>query len=400
MSRRQAKIAGAVASTRLSADVLMARRAAILKAWTAAQLKGQLSRGDLISTEKLRRECRAVMGALVEALGSSMEPEEAPAYQRLCQLLEELSRRWAVQGFSPAQTASFLSSLKNSIVRFLGRELAAQPTILNREVARLDRFLDRLRLVSFESFVAGREEVLRKQAQELEQRVRELEEERRKLRLLSRRLVRLQEEERRRLARELHDQVGQLLTAIRINLSFLQQPGGEVSQGSRSAWLQEAVAFTDQCLEQVRNLCYLLRPPLLEEAGLLSAVRWFLQRYAQHTRIEVATELPEALPRLPQEVEVALFRVVEEGMTNIACHAGSKVAHVRLTLADHCVTLVLADEGCGFSPQEILQAGAPGGGILDMQERVRELGGELRVESALGKGTKVILNLPLPVRVV
>lgn len=151
-------------------------------------------------------------------------------------------------------------------------------------------------------------------------------------------------------------------------------------------------------MEQVRNLSYLLRPPLLEEAGLLSAMRWFLQRYAQHTRIEVATELPQVLPRLPEELKVALFRVVQEGMTNIARHAETKVARVRLVPDDHCVTLVMADEGRGFNPQSLLQATQPGVGLVGMQERIRELGGELRVESAPGKGTKLIVNLPLPAR--
>ncbi len=426
MSRRQAKAARITTSARTAADVLIARRAEILKAWSEAQLKGELFPRELISAEELQGACGEVMGALVETLASGREEIEAPAYERLRELVGKLSRGGAAQGFSPTQTVNFCISLKDSIHTALQREFTAQPELLNRELLRVSSFFEKLQLIIAEKFVAAREEVLRhtdamhlqrtpqlmaeveehkrleevvqKHAHELEQRVREVEEERRKLRLLSRRLVRVQEEERRRLARELHDELGQLLTAIRLNLSFLQQPAPESAPGTRATRLQEALALTDQCLEQVRNLCYLLRPPLLEEAGLLSAVRWFLQRYAQHTGIEVVTDLPEVLPRLPQEAEVALFRVIQEGMTNIARHAESKVAHVRLALDNHGVTLVIADAGRGFDLEKLLQAVQPGVGLVSMQERIRELGGELRVESAPGKGTKVIVNLPLPAR--
>ncbi|MFQ5927246.1 MAG: response regulator [Terriglobia bacterium] len=240
------------------------------------------------------------------------------------------------------------------------------------------------------------EQDLRKAHEELEHRLRELEQERAKLRTLSRRLVHVQEEERRRLGRELHDQVGQLLTAIRLNLALFEQSLSEPQPADR---LQDALGLTDQCLEHIRNLSYLLRPPLLEEAGLLSAIRWFIERYTRHTGIRVETQLPETLPRLPHEMEMALFRVLQESLTNVGRHAHATAARVELNLADHFLRLLVADQGRGFDIEQTLRSSGAGVGLLGIQERVRELGGELAIDSAPGRGTQLRVSLPLPVSV-
>jgi len=236
----------------------------------------------------------------------------------------------------------------------------------------------------------------RRQAQEVIRRqLRELEQERAKLTTLSRQLMKIQEEERRRLGRELHDQVGQLLTAIRLNLAVLHQnqPGVPARDARR---LQDALGLVDQCLDHIRNLSYLLRPPLLEEAGLLSAVRWFLERYTKLTAIRVDSALADSLPRMPQEFETAIFRVLQESLTNVTRHAQTTAVQVELKSIDRQLRLVVADQGRGFDPAEVLHSQQAGVGLIGMQERMRELGGKLEIQAGPGQGTRVCATLPLP----
>ncbi len=229
----------------------------------------------------------------------------------------------------------------------------------------------------------------------IEKQLNQLETERAKLRTLSRQLMKIQEEERRRLGRELHDQIGQLLTAVRLNLALMQenQPGVAPREARR---VRDTLGLIDQCLEQIRNLSYLLRPPLLEEAGLLSAVRWFLERYTKLTAIRVDSALADSLPRMPQEFETAIFRVLQESLTNVSRHAQTTAVQVELKSIDRQLHLVVADQGRGFDPVEVLHSQQAGVGLIGMQERIRELGGKLDVQTAPGQGTRVCATLPLP----
>ncbi len=218
------------------------------------------------------------------------------------------------------------------------------------------------------------------------------------LRQVSGRLLRLQDEERRRIARELHDSTAQTLTALMMTLSAVQKPAARLGKKVRHA-LADSLSLAQQCSREVRTLSYLLHPPLLEELGLVSALRHFLDGYTQRSGIRVDLEVAPDFGRLPQEFELALFRVVQESLTNIHRHSGSATAQVRLRRDLNAVMLEVVDEGRGISPEMLdrnkrILPGL-GVGIAGMQERVEQLGGLLETISG-SHGTKVRAILPYP----
>lgn len=238
------------------------------------------------------------------------------------------------------------------------------------------------------------QEALRHSYEEVERYSRELERERTRLRTLSRRLLEVQEEERRRIGRDLHDQIGQLLTAARLTLALLQQDLGHLPP-EKNRRLEDALGLIDQCLEQTRNLSHLLHPPLLEETGLLSTVRWFLERFTQHTKINVDARLPQSLPRFPHALELNAFRILQECLNNVSRHAEAASVEIELKTQDNYLELSVADRGRGFEASQILGSDQMGVGLAGMQERVRELGGTLEIDSRPGHGTCIRACLPL-----
>jgi PAS domain S-box-containing protein len=217
------------------------------------------------------------------------------------------------------------------------------------------------------------------------------------LRQLSGRLLRLQDEERRRIARELHDTTAQSLAALAVNLAVVKDSAPDLSPRARTC-LSESLELAEGCLREVRTLSYLLHPPLLEEAGLGSALRWFVDGYTQRTGIDVDLEMPPELTRLPGDVELALYRVVQEGLTNIHLHSGSKKAHVCLTCLPAQAVLTVADEGRGMPPGLLERGGRRGAklgvGIPGMRERIRQLGGQFEIVSG-SKGTTLTASVSL-----
>jgi signal transduction histidine kinase len=211
---------------------------------------------------------------------------------------------------------------------------------------------------------------------------------------LSSRLLRAQDEERRRIARELHDSVGQYLTALKINVDILARS----SLGARiDQVLAESSGLLDQALTETRTISHLLHPPLLDESGFASAARWYVDGLAKRSGIQVNLEIPEDLARLPHAVELGLFRVLQESLTNVHRHSASPSVDIRLNLdADH-VILEVRDYGCGIS-QELVRRFQEDGtgvgiGLAGMRERVSELGGHLAVSSA-DPGTVVTVSMP------
>lgn len=234
---------------------------------------------------------------------------------------------------------------------------------------------------------------------ELEERVRErtadLDAVNRNLRELSARLMQLQDDERRRIARELHDSVGQTLAALGMNLSLVRNDVERMS--NVIAALNDSENLVREMSSEVRTISHLLHPPLLDEAGLCSAVRWYTDGFAQRSGIRVDLDLPDDFGRLPAEAETAIFRVVQESLTNIHRHAGSPVAKIRLRQPGAEIEVEIADRGKGMSPeklQELAASGTPGVGIRGMRERLRQLGGTLEIESSRS-GTVVTVKLPL-----
>jgi len=213
------------------------------------------------------------------------------------------------------------------------------------------------------------------------------------LRRLSVKLLRVQDEERRRIARELHDSLGQDLTAAKITLDMLAQESELVS-----ANLREAQKLVDRCISDTRTLSHLLHPPLLDEAGFVSAARWYVEGFGRRSGIGTNLELPEHLTRLPRGAETALFRILQEALTNVHRHSGSRAVDVRVVESDAKVILVVKDYGMGV-PREILdrfwKTGNTGVGLAGIRERLKELGGFLEIESSLD-GTLLRATIPFP----
>jgi signal transduction histidine kinase len=215
------------------------------------------------------------------------------------------------------------------------------------------------------------------------------------LRHLSARLLQMQDEERRRIARELHDSVGQTLAALSMNLTTVRS---DIERLRKTAGaLADSEALVEEMTKEVRTISHLLHPPLLDEAGLASALRWYIEGFAQRSQIQVVLDLPEDFDRLSQESETAIFRMVQESLTNIHRHSGSKLAKVRISRSDGDVRVEVEDRGKGMTPEkqvELASTGTPGVGIRGMRERLRQLGGNLEIRSD-GKGTFVVAHLPV-----
>jgi signal transduction histidine kinase len=217
------------------------------------------------------------------------------------------------------------------------------------------------------------------------------------LRKLSARLLQLQDDERRRIARELHDSVGQMLAALNMNLSAVRADIERLSKTANA--LADSENLVHEMTSEVRTISHLLHPPLLDEAGLSSALRWYVDGFSLRSKIKVDLDLPDDFGRLPRESETAIFRVIQECLTNIHRHAGSPIAKIRLRQRDHQVFVEVADNGKGIPPekqQELTATGTPGVGIRGMRERLRQLGGTLEIESN-GTGTVVVVRLPVNV---
>jgi PAS domain S-box-containing protein len=216
------------------------------------------------------------------------------------------------------------------------------------------------------------------------------------VRELSARLLQLQDEERRRIARELHDSVGQLLAAININLSRIARDKDKLSPATAKT-IDENLNFVEQVLTEIRTMSHLLHPPLLDEVGLESAIRWFIEGFSQRSKIDVALNIATGFERLPPELEIALFRVVQECLTNVHRHSGGHKAEVFLARKENHVHLEVSDDGHGIPPEKQLDLNSPGTlgvGFRGMRERVNQLGGELRVDSS-PSGTRVSTTLPI-----
>jgi signal transduction histidine kinase len=240
---------------------------------------------------------------------------------------------------------------------------------------------------------------LRNEQEELEKKVRErtadLDIVNQNLRELSARLLQLQDDERRRIARELHDSVGQMLAALSMNLATVRSDFERLAKSA--AALNDSESLVREMSTEVRTISHLLHPPLLDEAGLSSALRWYTDGFAQRSGINVDLGPLDDLGRLPIELETAIFRMVQECLTNIHRHSESATAKIRVRQHDRQIVVEVEDEGKGIPPEkreEMASSGTPGVGIRGMRERIRQLGGTLEIHSN-GAGTIVAAQLPV-----
>jgi signal transduction histidine kinase len=217
-----------------------------------------------------------------------------------------------------------------------------------------------------------------------------------KLRELSLNVLRIQDEERRRVARDLHDTVGQTLTALKLTLSALEDAVVQFPQ--TSDFFADLNRLADQALQEIRSTSYLLHPPLLDEAGFAAAAAWYIDGFNKRSPIQVKLQLPEGI-RLPGSVEIVLFRVLQESLTNITKHAGSATVDVFLQLDKNVISLSVRDYGKGISAERLAKMNGCGSdvgvGIAGMRERLKELGGRLEIESD-STGTLLKASIPSP----
>jgi signal transduction histidine kinase len=217
------------------------------------------------------------------------------------------------------------------------------------------------------------------------------------LRQLSLHLLRSQDEERRRIGQDLHDSLGQYLAVLKMKLDALSKlKDGQVAPAHDD--VAACLQLTDDCIKEVRTVSYLLYPPLLEQMGLSSAIPWYLDGFSERSGIQTTLDVQSDFGRLPRDSELALFRVLQESLTNVHRHSGSRTAHVRLAIKTGMASLEIEDAGHGIPPQLLEQSGedwmgAHGVGLRGMSERVRQLGGKLELVSG-DNGTKVSAFVP------
>ena len=293
-------------------------------------------------------------------------------------------------GFRKAMLATGLHAavsvplrVKGNIVGVLSMAFTAVRTCSDTEVALLQAFADQAALAldnaRLYADAQGAREALRR---------------------LSRRLMEVQEDERHRLAFELHDEIGQSLTALKLNLQLAEPAArlaGSPGNGAAMARLRDGIELADRVLKQVRSLSLDLRPALLDDLGLSAALRWYVPQQAERAGIvgHVTTDIREE--RLPAPVETACFRVVQEAITNVLRHAQATRVVVSVRTGDDRIDLSIADDGLGFDVAAA-RRGLQGGrslGLLSMEERVSLVGGELAIDSTPGQGTRIHVSCPL-----
>jgi len=239
---------------------------------------------------------------------------------------------------------------------------------------------------------------LRSSHAELERRVRERTQElvnaSNGLRELSARLLQAQDEERRRIARELHDGAGQLLAALGMEAATLARESDRLTSRA-AASLSNIESLVMQMNKDIRTMSHLLHPPLLDEIGLQSALTEYVKGFAERSGIRVSLDLPDAIERLDRDYELSLFRIVQECLTNIHRHSGSKTASIRIIRDDGAIVLEVRDEGNGMPAERLseIQSTGSGVGIRGMRERVLQFSGRMSIESD-GSGTRIQVVIP------
>jgi PAS domain S-box-containing protein len=247
----------------------------------------------------------------------------------------------------------------------------------------------------YRSLVDALESQVRRRTAELELRNTEVLNQAKQVRDLARRLLKAQDDERRHIARELHDTAGQTLVVLCMNLARLIDQAKETDPDLANE-LQETEKMVQGLSKEIRTASYLLHPPLLDESGLPAALRWYVSGLAERSDLDIKLSIPEDFERLPDDLAVVVFRLVQECMTNVHRHSGSKSAAIRIMQNRESVSVEIEDRGHGISAERLaqIQLQGSGVGIQGMRERVRQLQGDLSIDSS-SAGTKITVVLPV-----
>ena len=208
------------------------------------------------------------------------------------------------------------------------------------------------------------------------------------------RLQQVQDGERRRLARELHDSVGQLLASIAMNIARVRAESDKLSPEVAELVIQNG-SMVDEITNEIRTISHLLHPPLLDEMGLPLALRWYIDGFMERSKIRATVEVPDGFDRLPPDTEIAVFRAVQECLANVHRHSGSKTAEIDLKREGDTILLCIADHGRGMTPEKLEEIRTRGSGVgfRGMRERVRQLKGNMQIQSDKS-GTRITITLP------
>jgi signal transduction histidine kinase len=256
----------------------------------------------------------------------------------------------------------------------------ARAVLLAREQAERE-------LISAKEALSEARDLLEKRVQE---RTSELETANEKLRKLSASLLKIRDEEQIRIARELHDSEGQLLAAIGMNIGVVQEEAYKLSPTAAKCTSENA-GLVEEVISEIRTISHLLHPPLLDEAGLADAVRWYAEGFGQRSNIKVELAIPSDFGRLPNDTEIAIFRIIQECLTNIHRHSGSTTAAIHMHKEGEHVVVQVKDSGRGISKEKLRELtilGRAGVGFGGMRERLGQLGGSLEIQSN-GEGTSI-----------
>jgi PAS domain S-box-containing protein len=282
-----------------------------------------------------------------------------------------------------------ISPVKDSDGRVVGASKVA------RDITERKRVQEELRISEerLRALAGGLENQVRVRTHQLEQQNAEILQQSEQLRELSSRLLQTQDDERRRIARDLHDSAGQVVAALGMQLASITQHAVK-PQVRKTA--EESLEMVRQLSKEIRTVSYLLHPLLLDENGLSGAIQWYIQGLAERSGLRIKLFIPEDFGRLRDDLEVAVFRIVQECLTNIHRHSGSETATIRLSNDGNEVSLEIQDEGKGISEEKLteIQAQRSGVGMAGMRERVRHLNGTMNIQSN-SDGTKVFITLPI-----
>lgn len=294
----------------------------------------------------------------------------------------------------------FMTSLANAEDKVRGFEAGAVDYVtkpLNQEEV-LARVKTHLRLRDLTLSLREKNKLLETSSQvERDRLFGAISQQREQLRALNQKLTDVQEAERKQLARELHDEMGQALTAISINLAAIAQELPPDCAEDFLERLNESKMLADQTLEQVRELSFNLRPAMLDDLGLVPTLHWYIKRYEKRVSIPVALEVGGLEERLPTNIETALYRIFQEALTNVARHAQASHVYLEIHRRESGVIAQIRDDGCGFDMIQVLGQETPtsGTGLLGMRERTVLLGGTFKIYSEPGAGTRVSIEILL-----